>query len=75
MTDLTFDEEILWQGSGLALERQGIQDEIERLQIVLDRLNHTQYAQMVEIVDQIEELRASLDAMDDLMATESGWPR
>lgn len=45
-----------------------IEDEIERLEIVLNGLHHTQFRRMRDIVEQIEALRAELDAMDDLMA-------
>lgn len=54
--------------TGLALRRQVIEDEIERLEIVLNGLHHTQFRRMRDIVEQIEALRAELDAMDDLMA-------
>ena len=62
------EKQVLWQGSGLALRRQVIEDEIERLEIVLNGLHHTQFRRMRDIVEQIEALRAELDAMDDLMA-------
>lgn len=64
------DEEIAYQDPGLALRKQAIEDEVARLEAILDTLDHTQFSRVEKTVAHIEALRDELDAIEDLETIE-----
>lgn len=64
------DEEVIYQGEGLDLRRQAVEDEIERLEAILNTLDHTEFGRVKKIVLIIESLRDELSALEDLQVIE-----
>jgi len=74
-------EEIVLYRESLTFRRQAIQDRLEELEIMLNRVEPVfqEFPLMKKYVDEIEALRGELEAIDDLMANQGrvqgAWER
>lgn len=73
---LPFDEEVVLHRQSLTFRRQAVQDRIEELEIMLNRVApiYQEFPLMQKYVREIEDLRAELDAIEDLLAVQQGSP-
>lgn len=59
------DEQEVFRGSGLALHRQTVEDEIARLEMMMTAGLHG--GLKAHLFEEVEALRGELDAIDDLI--------
>lgn len=76
---MPFDEEIVLHRESLSFRKQRVQDRIEELEIMLSQGDPVgnrvepifqEFALMKRHIEEIEDLRAELDAIEDVMAME-----